>query len=268
MIVRIAASLALALVSGVTASAQTGAAMVMRQLPAESLPAFVRAFESGLAAGTLPDGSTFASFHINGSVATKPLSSLGIANGDVLRSIDEYSVRSAEMALKLIREVRPGSDCKLAVARGGKECAFVIEIVPSASPQPAVPAEAAPAQPVPAAAPVPKAAADGVMILNEKELEQALADVDPLQMLADAEVQFVQDDDGNVLGLMSPHFSDIPLSANLGLRSGDIVRAVNGLPVDSELAVFDIIDKLTGHKQFAAQILRNGKPIVLKYRVQ
>jgi len=106
------------------------------------------------------------------------------------------------------------------------------------------------------------------MVLSEKAIEAQWAEQDPWMLLVTAAPRMAYDPHGNVIGVTSASLGNIPLATALGLRNGDIIQSVNGYPINSEQAIFNVVNALEGERQFTAKLLRDGKPITLRYRVE
>ncbi|MHB1950556.1 MAG: type II secretion system protein N [Acidiferrobacteraceae bacterium] len=58
------------------------------------------------------------------------------------------------------------------------------------------------------------------------------------------------------------------LYQQLGLKPGDVIRSVNGQPIDSLAQAMQIYQRLPASGEIDLQILRNGQPKELHYRIQ
>lgn len=244
----------------------------VRQLPGELLPAFVSAFDAALVLAQMPEGKTGLYLRISDADETGGLAALRFSNGDELVRIDSEAVYTEAAARAMVAGKRPGDDVRFVVKSKGAQRIVALEILPAAAATASPPATAAnaPAQPAPAPrAPRPAVAASpGVIVVSAADLERELAQYDPIELVMAAELEMVEDDAGATIGLGSPRFGDISLSRMVGLRNGDVVMGVNGMPVTSEEAIFAIADKLQGQTDFTAQILRAGRPATLRVKVQ
>jgi general secretion pathway protein C len=54
----------------------------------------------------------------------------------------------------------------------------------------------------------------------------------------------------------------------VGLRNGDVVRSLNGMPLSSPDKALEADRKLRDAERIEAQIERDGKPLQLKYLVK
>lgn len=233
-------------------------ALVVKRITAERLPAVAAAFDANLIAGQNSDGSRFVLVRKKADASFKTLDWLGLKDRDIIERTNKTAVRSKEAVLGFIRETKPNTEVTFTVRRGGQKRTHVLR-VDAAPPVQGVQPPAQGVQPAPD---------DGVLVVREDVIEAEWAKQDPWLLLIAAAPEMVRDTNGNVAGVRSQSFSDIPLAQMLGLRNGDIVQSVNGYPINSEQAIFDLLSKLDGERQFTARVLRNGKPITLKYRIE
>ncbi|NUM55027.1 MAG: hypothetical protein HUU46_15375 [Candidatus Hydrogenedentes bacterium] len=250
----------------VSASHAAGGVTVL-PLRGEALPRLVAAFDASLALAQPVDGRTFVRVRVSDADATALLGQIRFADGDELVRIDGEPIHTVAAAHAIVRGKRPGDDVTFVVKSNGFQRIIALEILPvSSAPQPSPPVQS----PRPQQLPVQRAVApkSGVVEIDESALQRELEKYDPFELFVAAELEMARDDAGAVIGIRSPRFGDIAVSRMVGLRNDDIVMSVNGMPVSSELAVFEIADRLQGEKSFAAQVLRAGKPITLRVRIQ
>lgn len=235
--------------------------VTLRQLPPESLPAFVAALESALIPTKTPDGKASVRVHFDGTDRTLGLVQYRFAEGDELVRIDDEEIFAVTSAKSALRAKKPGDDLKFVLRRNGQTRVLAFEILPMAPP-------VAAGAPTSAGARQPAAVAPGAIAINAADLERELAQTDALSLVAAADLGMVRDNAGNVVGIQSPRFGDLPLGRMAGLQNGDVILGVNGMPINSEEAIFEIANKLQGQTQFAAQILRGGKRMTLRIHVR
>ncbi|GMU92230.1 MAG: hypothetical protein AMXMBFR4_12880 [Candidatus Hydrogenedentota bacterium] len=235
-----------------------------KAVPAESWPAVVSAFQESLITG-MRNGRTFLEVRTANDANGRAIEGLGLANRDVLHSIDGIAVFSREMAIALLREVRPGKELRIVAFRGNKRCIVALNIDSAVEPT----------RPDHSGTPLSPPRTDArnaegadVMVLSEAALEKEWADIDPYVLLLQSGLRFVRDASGSVIGVTSARFSEIAVSSRLGLKNHDIILSVNGMPIHSEQAIFEIAEKLDGEKNFAARIRRDGREVTLRYRVE
>lgn len=235
-----------------------------KTVPAASWPAVVSAFQSSLITG-MRNGRTFLEVRTANDANGRTVDWLGLANRDVLHSIDGIAVYSREMAIKLLREIRPGKETRIVVFRGNKQCVIALHLdnaVHTSRP------DNSGTRIDPPRIDLRTAEAGDVMVLSEAALEKEWADIDPYALLLQSGLRFVRDASGSVVGVTSARFSEIAVSSRLGLKNNDVILSVNGMPVHSEQAIFEIAEKLDGQKNFAARIWRDGREVTLRYRVE
>lgn len=107
----------------------------------------------------------------------------------------------------------------------------------------------------------PLTLADGDIPLSRQEVNQALANPESLGVKAEA-------GSGDKRGLLLTTVDGDGLAARLGLQSGDLLRMVNGMPVED---VQDFAELLPGTASTARITLvgeRQGKPLTLTFRLQ
>jgi endonuclease YncB( thermonuclease family) len=75
--------------------------------------------------------------------------------------------------------------------------------------------------------------------------------------------RIARDDTGTPLGLTASDISSIPGAGLIGFQNGDIVSAINGIPITNEGQLLGLANQLRGAKELKLQIIRNGGPISL-----
>jgi type II secretion system protein C len=76
------------------------------------------------------------------------------------------------------------------------------------------------------------------------------------------------DSSGQMAGIMSNSLSDVPMAVKMGLEDGDIVQAINGVNIDSEGKIFEIVNRFRNLSTFQVKILRKGKPMMITYQLE
>jgi len=76
--------------------------------------------------------------------------------------------------------------------------------------------------------------------------------------------------DGKVEGFEINRLPTNSLPYQYGLRNGDIIQKVNGIPIDSLSKGFSVYNQIvqSGTKLITVEVLRNGEPIILTYQLQ
>ncbi len=80
--------------------------------------------------------------------------------------------------------------------------------------------------------------------------------------------ELATDSSGNVIGLTSKNIDKIPVARELGFQGGDIIQKINGVPIDSERAVLETMQKFQNARTFYITVLRNGSPQTLTFQVE
>ena len=225
---------------------------VVKAMASKDLPTLVAAFEANLLTGQRAGGEQVVTVRRKNQSLFPALEWMGLRDRDTIAHANGVAPRSTDQIVGLLRGLAPGGELTLSVLRDGLRRTYVLRI------------DGTPA-------PVQKpgdAGSDDVMVLREDELETKWADQDPWTLLVAAAPAMARDANGNVIGVTSSSFSEIPFAAMLGLQSGDIIQSVNGYPVNSERAIFTLVNELEGERFFTAKVLRNGKPLTLRYRVE
>jgi type II secretory pathway component PulC len=225
---------------------------VVREIASKDLPALAAAFEANLVTGQLAGGRRVVVVRKKEDTRFPAIEWLGLRDRDTVERVNGTAPRSAGAVVDTIRGLGGGDELTLRVLRDGVSRAHILRVgvTPAALPKPADKQH------------------DDVMVLREDVLEAEWADVEPWTLLVAAAPVMARDASGKVIGVTSSTFSEIPFAAMLGLRSGDIIQSVNGYPVESEQAIFTLINKLEGERFFTAVVLRKGKPLTLRYRVE
>ncbi|WP_296642114.1 type II secretion system protein N [Thiobacillus sp. 65-1402] len=102
---------------------------------------------------------------------------------------------------------------------------------------------------------------DGDMPVTRREFEQALADPGRLGVQARVE-------SGPLSGLLLTSVAGDGLAARLGLQSGDTLRMVNGMPVASMQDFARQLSGTAGVQRLSVVGERQGRPLILSYRLQ
>jgi len=75
---------------------------------------------------------------------------------------------------------------------------------------------------------------------------------------------FIQDGNQEGFEVKSIH-GDSPLKA-IGLENGDIIKSINGEPIDSDLDILQIYDAINNGDSYTVSVVRDGQPITLSYK--
>jgi general secretion pathway protein C len=74
--------------------------------------------------------------------------------------------------------------------------------------------------------------------------------------------------DGQPDGLALTRIKPQSIFARMGLKSGDVVKGVNGNPIETPDDVLSLYEGLKTGSQISLQITRNGEPQTINYRIQ
>jgi type II secretory pathway component PulC len=80
--------------------------------------------------------------------------------------------------------------------------------------------------------------------------------------------QLKKDENGNVIGITSPNIGKIPLAQKYGFKDGDVIQTINGVTIDSEQRVMEVLSRYQNAPTHYVSILRDGKPQTLVFRVE
>ncbi|MCC6620244.1 MAG: hypothetical protein IT385_03265 [Deltaproteobacteria bacterium] len=101
--------------------------------------------------------------------------------------------------------------------------------------------------------------------LDRKMIDKQLADISKLQQEARV-VPHYQDNQYQGFKLVGVRPGS--LYRALGIRSGDIVKSVNGTPIDSPTKALELFEQLKKSSNIAVEIERRGQPKTLSYTIQ
>lgn len=224
---------------------------MLTAVPVSERQSVAAACDANLITAQLAGGQRVVSVRNKEQVSYARVQSIGLRDGDVVERVNGAPPRNAAAVSQAIRGLTPGRDLTLVIARGGERRTRVLRATGS---------EPAPSQ----------AAEDDVpvIVIDEEAIENEWADRDPWMLLVMAAPRMAYDANGAIIGVTSGSFSGIPLAVNLGLRNGDIIQSVNGYAITSEQAIFDVVNALEGERHFTARLLREGKPLTLRYRLE
>jgi type II secretory pathway component PulC len=60
---------------------------------------------------------------------------------------------------------------------------------------------------------------------------------------------------------------DSPLKA-IGLEDGDVIKSINGEPIDSDLDILQIYDAINNGDSYTVSVVRDGKPLTLSSKIK
>lgn len=126
--------------------------------------------------------------------------------------------------------------------------------------EPAVPEPATPPAQAAGAAPEP-------VTLSKQELLAEVAE-NYTDLVLQVSPQLYLDENGRVAGITSDNLSKVPLTQRMGLQDGDVVQTVNGMKIDSEQKIVEIASKFQNLNIFRVSVLRNGRPMMITYKLE
>ena len=88
------------------------------------------------------------------------------------------------------------------------------------------------------------------------------------EIINQAQPQLHRDESGQVAGLTAENISQLPLADELNLRDGDVIQTVNGIDIDSEERIMEILNRFGDLDTFRVGILRDGEPQMITYRLE
>jgi general secretion pathway protein C len=106
--------------------------------------------------------------------------------------------------------------------------------------------------------------------LNTVDIQQDLADISMNldEWMDNVQPELYVDRSGEVAGITAQSISRDPLARKLGLQDGDVVQTVNGIKIDSQFKVLEILNKHQDLRTWRVGILRNGKTSMMTYTLE
>lgn len=226
--------------------------LILKRMEYTALPALVSALQAGLREEAV-DGKSAVTVQLKTDGSTDVLSWLGLRSGDVLTRVNDVAVRMKGPIVEAVERSALNAKVKFEVLRAEVLHTYVAKLEgerPAPAPQPSQP---------------PKTEEP---VFSAEALEREWANVNPLDLVASFGLSFVQDEHKNMIGISSSRFEDFPLTNMLGLKNGDVITGINNIRLNGAEALVGLADKLQGQTSFAAQILRNGQPMTIRFRIQ
>lgn len=109
-----------------------------------------------------------------------------------------------------------------------------------------------------------RAAGENRWIISRNEIEKARADMNQLLKSARLEPKIVG---GVTQGFLVRMVRSNSLVAKLGIKRGDLIKEVNGVPLDSPEKALQVFQQLREAKKVSVNLLRRGKPLTYSYEV-
>lgn len=107
----------------------------------------------------------------------------------------------------------------------------------------------------------------GMPYIDISKIQFDTKNIDPNQLLMNHMPTVAKDSAGNPIGLAVPNISQIPYATMLGFQDGDIITSVNGIPIRDFSQIMPLYEQLKGVKELSVQVLRNGQPTTLYFRL-
>lgn len=103
--------------------------------------------------------------------------------------------------------------------------------------------------------------------ININEISERLRS-DPSLLAQVSVTPYIQD--GKVEGFVVNRVPETGISAQLGIQAGDVIKRVNGTLIDSLSRAYAVYNNILASqtKLVTVEILRNGQPLILTYRLE
>jgi len=189
------------------------------------------------------------------AVGTEGMSTAVIEN-ETSRSADVYRVGDKVAALTVLEQILPK---KVILNRDGTR-----EVLTSS-----VTEKSSVATPPPRRGPTPRTPSTRIQsrpnytMIERREWQ----DKDPYELLGKGKVTPAWKD-GRVQGLQLQNIADNEHAQRLGLKEGDIVSSVNGVKIRSVDEAISLAGKLQQAPVIRVEVMRDGKPQTLTYRLR
>ncbi|HNR29634.1 MAG TPA: thermonuclease family protein [Candidatus Hydrogenedentes bacterium] len=87
---------------------------------------------------------------------------------------------------------------------------------------------------------------------------QEMEKLNPSELLMRHQPEAVKDESGKIIGWTAKDISQIPFAAQLGLRDGDVIRSVNGVPLGDMASIMQMAPQFKDVKRFTVEVQRGG----------
>lgn len=110
----------------------------------------------------------------------------------------------------------------------------------------------------------------GQIVVSKADVMQDFADMYARypEVVEQVRPTLYTDSTGKVAGITGSNLSRFPLAHKLGLQEGDVIQQVNGVTIDSDQRIFEILNRFQHSPVFHVSILRGGRPQTLTYRIE
>ena len=178
----------------------------------------------------VPGGVIVAHLH-----ADSPFAAAGLQVGDVIREVDGQTVNTPPEMMFRMSVVGLGAKARIGYVRDGKNHQATVRLIGAPEVPPRDPVQTGQGSPIP-----------GLQ----------LETVNPAVI---AERGLPPDTTGVVVA------DPGPIGARVGLLAGDVIRAINGTPVNTGAAVLEVLP--TADRRLEIGLLRQGRQMVLRLRL-
>ena len=80
--------------------------------------------------------------------------------------------------------------------------------------------------------------------------------------------ELYKDANGNVAGITASNLENLPIAKKLDIHNGDVLQTVNNEVIDSEEKIIELVNKYRNSNTFRIGLLRDGKPVVVTYKLE
>lgn len=103
--------------------------------------------------------------------------------------------------------------------------------------------------------------------LKKQELVQDLV-ANYTDIATQIKPELYHDAEGKVAGITASNLESIPIAQKLGVKNGDVLQTVNNEVIDSEQKITELVNKYRNSSTFRIGLLRDGKPLVVTYKLE
>jgi general secretion pathway protein C len=103
--------------------------------------------------------------------------------------------------------------------------------------------------------------------LKKQEIVQDLV-TNYADIVTQIKPELYHDAEGKVAGLTASNLESIPIAQKLGVKNGDVLQTVNNEVIDSEEKIMELVNKYRNSSTFRIGLLRDGKPLVVTYKLE
>ena len=103
--------------------------------------------------------------------------------------------------------------------------------------------------------------------LKKQEIVQDLV-TNYADIVTQIKPELYHDAEGKVAGLTASNLESMPIAQKLGVKNGDVLQTVNNEVIDSEEKIMELVNKYRNSSTFRIGLLRDGKPLVVTYKLE